>query len=101
MALVSMKKQPDNEAIEDKMDEYGYGLCIHLDEDQVEALGLTQLPEPGTVLMIHAKDMVTRTMVENDGEGDEKHLSLQITDMEFGPVEGKAKSSASLLYGDD
>lgn len=100
MALVSMKREPDNEPYEHELEsEYGYGTCIHLDEDQCNALGITTLPTPGQVVMIRARAVVTRTMVENDGEGPENHMSLQITDMELGgaPTE---QSAASMLYGE-
>lgn len=100
MALVSMKRKPDNEPYEHAMDsEYGYGTCIHLDEDQCEALGLTTLPAPGQVVMIRARCVVTRTMVEDDGEGPENHMNLQITDMELGGAEA-GPSAATILYGE-
>lgn len=100
MALVSMKRKPDNEPYEHAMDsEYGYGTCIHLDEDQCEALGLTTLPAPGQVVMIRARCVVTRTMVEDDGEGPENHMNLQITDMELG-ASNDSPSAASMLYGE-
>lgn len=100
MALVSMKREPDNEPYEAVMEsEYGYGTCIHLDEDQCNALGITTLPAPGQVVMIRARAVVTRTRVENDGEGPENHMSLQITDMELGGAQSE-QSAASLLYGE-
>lgn len=100
MALVSMKREPDNEPYELEMEnEYGYGTCIHLDEDQCNALGITTLPAPGQVVMIRARAVVTRTMVENDGEGPENHMSLQITDMELGGAQTE-KSAATMLYGE-
>jgi hypothetical protein len=100
MALVSMKKEPDNEPMEAGLTEdYGYGLCLSLDEDQCNALGITTLPEPGKTVMIRAKCTVVRTMIENDGEGPENHMTLQVTDMELGAVEGNA-DKASMLYAD-
>jgi hypothetical protein len=100
MALVSMKRKPDNEPYDLAMEgEYGYGTCIHLDEDQCNALGLTTLPAPGQAVMIRARAVVTRTMIENDGDGPEHHMSLQITDMEMGGAQSE-QSTASLLYGE-
>lgn len=99
MALKSMKREMKG-AQPMMEDEYGYGLCINLDSDQVEALGITKLPEPGTAMMIRARVVVKRTMTENEGEGPEHYMSLQITDMELGAIE-KTKPAASMLYGED
>lgn len=99
MALKSMKIERESAAMVEE-NEYGYGLCINLDSDQVEALGITKLPEPGSAMMIRARVVVKRTTTENDGEGPEHYMSLQITDMEIGAIE-KTKPAASMLYGDD
>lgn len=100
MALVNMKPEHKHEYKESELSsEYGYGLCIHLEEDQCEALGITTLPAPGQVVMIRARAVVTRTRVENDGEGPEKYMSLQITDMELGGAQPE-QSPATMLYGD-
>lgn len=100
MALVSMKCDHEHEIKESElMHEYGYGLCINLEEEQCDALGITTLPAPGQVVMIRARAVVTRTRVENDGEGPENHMSLQITDMELGGAQAE-QSPATMLYGD-
>lgn len=99
MALKSMKMESTIPQPE-MADEYGYGLRINLECDQVEALGITKLPEPGTAMMIRARVVVVRTTTENDGEGPEHYMTLQITDMELGAVE-KNKPAASMLYGED
>lgn len=98
MALVSMKRE--SKAPEMEENEYGYGLRICLESDQCEALGITTPPEPGTAVMLRARAVVSRTNIENDGEGPETYMTLQITDMELGKTE-PAKNAATMLYGED
>ena len=98
MALVSMKVKKENE-MEMPNGEYGYGTMLHLEEDQVSALGITELPEVGTVMKVSALAVVTKTMLENDGEGEEKMLCLQITDMEL--TKDGQKNQATIMFGED
>lgn len=95
MAMISMKKE------EMEMEESNSGLCLYLDGDQTKALGIDVLPEVGTEIMLKAKAMVKRTTVEQDGEGKENYLSLEITEMELGSFSGGAKDAGSILYGSD
>ena len=105
MSLISMKRQPSYQEspLEALSDEYGYGLCLHLDKQQCAALGLTALPAPGTPVMIRARCIVTRTEVVNDGDSDdpENNLNMQITDLEIDSNGGTetAGQAATLLYG--
>lgn len=101
MAMVSMKiKQDEEDEMEVKEPKYGYGTKIDLEEEHVAALGLTQLPEVGTVMKLQALVTVTKTQLEDDGEGKERYLCLQITDMELMPSTEK-RDPASILYGED
>lgn len=101
MAMVSMKiKQEEGEnELEMKTPEYGYGTKIDLEEEQVAALGITQLPPVGTVMKVNAMVVVTKTQLEDDGEGKERYLCLQITDLELAPS-GEKKDPATIMYGD-
>ena len=108
MALVSMKQQavdayaPTEQSLPDRLaDDYGYGLCINLGKEQCAALGISSLPEPGTVVMLQARAVVTRTSIVNDGDNDdpEHNLSLQITDLDLGDAPKSAGELASALYG--
>lgn len=99
MALVSMKTDGDD-AQPVGANPYGYGLCIQLNEDQCEALGITTPPAAGTRLTISAAAFVrsaTQT-VEADGDdaGPDVYLELQITDMELGAA--RSQSGAESLY---
>lgn len=100
MALISMKRKPPEMKMADPMEsEYGYGLCLKLEPDQVEALGITQLPAVGTAMMIRARVVVKKTETEDEGEGPEHELYLQVTDLELGRAESD-KPAATMLYGE-
>lgn len=105
MALVSMKmsaserKEYANETIASDAPSYPWGLCIHLDDDALNKLGLTEMPAVGTELMVMAKVVVKGTSAHaRDGEMDHRSVEMQITDMELGPV-ASASSAATALYG--
>jgi hypothetical protein len=92
---------------------YGYGTCICLTEEQVEALGLDKNPPPaGTKVGIRAIAVVRRVTTEYDpakeaAEGEDPEdidvaLELQLTDMEVTVgATGSNNQSASMLYGGD
>lgn len=84
---------------------YGYGLTLHLNDEQLKALGVKKPFPVGTIIMVEAKAMVESTResvegrVDDDGDTDytEVSMSLQITDMAV-EAEGKAKNPAEILY---
>lgn len=76
--------------------EYPYGLCISLDTDSLNKLGLTELPEIGTVLTLLARVEVTSVSQYERSDGKNRDVSLQITDMEL-KKEGAAPN-AQFLY---
>jgi hypothetical protein len=86
MKLVSMKEVKDESQdtilSDAKMPEYPYGLRINIDADEMEKLGLTELPEIGKKFMVHAMADVVSISQSDSAEGEpEKNFSLQITDM--------------------
>jgi hypothetical protein len=101
MAMISMKTDEGPEAC--GTNPYGYGLSIRLNEDQCEALGITQPPAAGSKVQIRAITIVTEVTQKMESDGDDKgpdiFLCLQITDLELGSKES-ASSSASMLYAD-
>lgn len=102
MALTSMKMEKKmgdmSESGEYKMmDEYGYGTCIKLEEEQVKSLGITELPAVGSSMMMTAKVIITKTEVENDMEGESKELSMHIVEMELKPEQ--TRDAAATLFG--
>jgi hypothetical protein len=101
--LVSMKIDPKERekkyaesAIVDRP-AYPYGLSIHLDDDALEKLGLSKLPEVGTELALVAVVDVTSVSENDSGAGAVRSASLQITSM---CLEAKkaAKSTVEKLY---
>ena len=107
MAMVNMKMSRD-EAKEytlgaevDDGPQYPYGLCIRLNDDSLEKLGITSLPKVGTEMTITAKVIVKSVSAYDRMNGEaEQDVELQITDMEIGA--GKTQNDAAQsLYGGD
>jgi len=106
MKLISMKKDSDdmNEAAYCMSAKYGYGLTLHLDDDQCEALGISKALKAGTQVTLQAIAIVTSATESLERDGDDKgtdvSICLQITDM--GLTTGSTlKNAANLLYGVD
>lgn len=100
MAMVSMATGDDGPSY--SMDfKYGYGLCINLNSEQCEALGILGTIKPGTKVGLMAIAVVvsaTERLEGDDADGDtDVSLSLQITDMEMNA--GAQTDMASTLYG--
>lgn len=81
---------------------YPYGLSVHLDEDAIEKLGLSELPKVGkTMKLVALVDVTSVEERENTTGGKETHrhrsIGLQITDL---ALEAKAagKSTTEKLY---
>jgi hypothetical protein len=102
--MISMKKEAGREeSYESEEPMYSYGLCINLNKDELEKLGITALPKVGSEMMVHAKVYVKSTSAyETQGEGKDMNVSLQITDMAIeGTTDGERQVSAAAgLYGD-
>lgn len=106
MALVNMKMSADEakeynspEVSMGDAPQYPYGLCIRLDDDALEKLGMTALPAIGTEMMVMAKVVVKSTSAySRQGGEDHKDVELQITDLEIGAVSA-SKDAAGALYG--
>jgi hypothetical protein len=105
MAMISMKQEAEREEMpgEIEYDEpmYPYGLCLSLEQDQMEKLGITALPSVGTEMTITAKVFVKGTSAYETQGGKDMSMQLQITDMEIGASDKAptAERSATLLYG--
>ena len=102
MTMVSMKTKDEVCPVE--ATSYGWGTCISLTEEQVEALGLkANPPKAGSSVGIRAiATIVTVTQdadADGDGDGVDVTLRLQITDMEVTPgATGSNAGAASMLY---
>ena len=90
--LTSMKRTPEdmddvgeNAPIEAMAPDYPYGLCIHLDRDELKKLGMKDLPKVGTEMPITAIAKVTRVSQSAvEGADEEASIDLQITDLGVG-----------------
>ena len=104
MALVSMNVKGDGEDLAQPAGEYDPSPTIYLNDDQVEALGIKGMPEPGTVFTLQCRAVVTRMSAEgeepeevaSEGNAPDVSLTLKITDM----AASRAGAAATLLYGD-
>ena len=64
---------------------YPYGLCLHLDDDALEKLGLSTMPKVGDTMMATVMLEVTGTSTnERQGGDEEACVDLQITAMALG-----------------
>ncbi len=80
--------------------QYPYGLCIDLDDDTLEKLGITSLPAVGTAIQFTARAVVKSTSSNQyEGSEPESRMSLQITDIEPGDASRSSSDSATALYG--
>lgn len=101
MALISMKMSKEEAKEESQpsskdMPQYSYGLCLNLDDDAIEKLGLDDSLNVGDEVMITAKAVVTSKSGYQTMVGDaENSLGLQITDME---ISGSTSKAAKTLY---
>jgi hypothetical protein len=81
--------------------QYPSGLCIWLDEDQCDALGIAKAMKPGTQVTITATAVVTTATESLESDGDDKgndvRMSLQITDLGVTPS-GTLRNAAAELY---
>lgn len=100
--LINMELSPDEakELYEPKPGnepKYPWGLSICLEHAQLEKLGLTTLPKVGSTMSLVARVEVTSTSErESQGDGPQRSVSLQVTDM---ALSAEAGDAAQALYG--
>ena len=105
MSLTNMKlskKEVEKEAgtIEEEAPRYPWGLSINLDNESIEKLGITTLPEVGDlktlIAVVKVKDVSETDSIEGKKQ---RNIGLQITEMS---IEEKIEKAASkTLYGDN
>lgn len=98
--MINMKKTEEMPEAYEDMDEpaYPYGLCITLDAEQLNKLGITALPEVGGQMMIKAKAYVKSTSAYETQGGQDMSMKLQITDIDLSGIE-RDKDAAEGMYG--
>lgn len=101
MPMINMKQKPEREEkpgeIEMDQPEYPYGLSISLEKEQLEKLGITELPKVGAKMMLHANAIVKTVSAYDTQSGSDQRVELQITEMEL--AAGEAKDPAEIMYG--
>lgn len=93
MKLVDMKreeeKEPEEVAMSGSMSPYPYGLCIHLDKDEMDKLGITELPSVGMEYHIFAVGQVNSVSQSasdyGQGEDESSSMGIQITMLQLVP----------------
>lgn len=106
MEMVNMKMDPGTSGggmasapVESEKPAYPYGLRISLDKECMEKLGMKDMPEVGTKMMIHCMVVVESCSMSQEGNGEEyKSVGLQITDM---AMMAPKKNMAKALYGEE
>lgn len=97
-AELKERNSPKACSIEYGGNKYPYGLCINLESQALDKLGLESLPKPGTKMQLTATVVVTSASLNQrqDGE-DSKRLELQIEKM--GLTKGSDAAIAALESG--
>ena len=118
MKIVDMKRSDkDKKAAKKRMEvmpsdgpDYPWGLSLNLGKDELEKLGIKDLPKVGDEFHVYAVSKVTRVhQSASEGGDDSRGIELQITHMatmhegeeeegDEGPDE-KFKKAAGKLYG--
>lgn len=96
MKMVSMMRtasdkrgdKMSNAPIEATQPDYPYGLVLHLEKDEIDKLGMKQLPGIGTEMPMHVLLRVTRvSQSAAEGADEQTSVDLQITDIGIGAAE--------------
>lgn len=89
-SMVSMKRtaadkrgdKMENSPIDAMAPDYPYGLCIHMDKDELDKLAISTLPAVGAVMTFEVKVKVTRVSQSAAENADEQtSVDFQITDI--------------------
>lgn len=100
--MVNLKRDNADTGMDYTPSQYPGGLCLYLDEDTCEKLGIPGALTPGTVIGITAQAIVTNATESLEADGDDKgndvSMSLQITDLSL-VAGGVASNAAEELYG--
>lgn len=88
--MISMKRTPADKRgdklqtspAEAMAPDYPWGLCLHMDREELDKLGMKDLPKVGTEMTITAKVKVTRVSQSAvEGANEESSVDMQITDI--------------------
>ena len=84
--MIDMKRSEadmasEADAIPADVGQYPYGLCINMDKDELDKLGITELPAIGAEVHLVAVGTVTR-ISQSTGMDESMSMSVQITMMD-------------------
>ena len=106
MAMVSLQADDGDDygASPGRDSKFGWGTSISLTDGQVKALGIKDDASPGTVYLVKGLAVVYSTSedldADQDGDGLEKQVRLQFTELELKSGEQlDLKKAAAQLYG--
>jgi len=108
MELVSVKRTAEDKKKEreawdkpstETMDDYPYGLCLHLDAETLEKLGITETDfDAGNSVGIVAEAMITEDAARSVNGKVKRSISLQITKLSVSQAAASVDLSET-LYG--
>jgi len=75
---------------------YPYGLCICLENDQIEKLGLDLNVDAGAMMIFKAAGKVTAVSSRDTDKGPQKRVEIQIIGMSLGDEHQKVEKPAPL-----
>lgn len=82
MPMINMKRAPEREEMPGEIEKdeprYPYGLCISLEKEDMDKLGLSNLPKVGTEVSFMAKAVVKGTSAYETQGGSDMRVELQI-----------------------
>lgn len=83
-SLVSMARKPEipkeESYLTTSVSQYPYGLCLCLQNEDLERLGMTDLPEAGDMIILNAIAKVTSVSSrESEDSPPDRRVELQIT----------------------
>lgn len=100
--LTSMKRSESEMAkpygleMEDR--EYPWGLKVHLEDEDLEKLGIDMLPDVGGKRLMIARVEIVSASRHDTQDGVDRSMSLQITDMKLREDEPE-RDPADVMYG--
>ena len=99
MNMASMKRTPNDKrkdmggpaTVDAMVPDFPWGLVLHLGADELNKLGIKEMPEAGCCMMLMATVQVTKVQVTaaagmKPSEDPERSVNLQITDMMLGEM---------------
>jgi len=104
MALVSLKREPDDYPTEYFENHFGYCTEISLDREQCEKLGITKPMRVGQPVNIRAAGIVVSSSEYLEANTDSGHkdvtVRIQLTEIDVTPTgTASPQKAAALLYG--